>query len=146
MLNIKSGNNSHNTIIYHWNVNNQIRTCNYIHEAGSTLQVKYLSEHTLYQRGIGLENFQKKIFYGISETKYMNHIQSFKQKHIKLIQNYKISFGKLKARIRSQLLHGRLHDSSNHSSLIPKDVYSVWQKSDKFLFTGNTIFWIKAQK
>ena len=83
MLNIKSGNNSHNTIIYHWNVNNKIRTCNYTDKAESPLQLKYLSEHTSYQGDISLENFQKKSYYGISETKYMNRIQSCKQKQHK---------------------------------------------------------------
>ena len=50
------------------------------------LQEKCLSENTLYQADISSENFQTKIYYGISETKfktrYSNHKKSFNhEKH-----------------------------------------------------------------
>ena len=33
-----------------------------------------LSKNALYQADIGLENFEKKFFYGISETKFLKKI------------------------------------------------------------------------
>ena len=41
-----------------------------------------MSESTLYQADISLENFQTKIYYGISETRFSNHKKSFNhEKH-----------------------------------------------------------------
>ena len=50
------------------------------------IQEKCLSENTLYQADISLENFQTKIYYSISETKlktrFSNHKKSFNhEKH-----------------------------------------------------------------
>ena len=86
MPNIKSAINSHNRKILHSPVNNQSRTCNCINKANCPLQEKCLSENTLYQADISSENFQTKIYYGISETKfktrYSNHKKSFNhEKH-----------------------------------------------------------------
>ena len=86
MPNIKSAINSHNRKILHSPVNNQSRTCNCINKANCLLQEKCLSENTLYQVDISSENFQTKIYYGISETKfktrYSNHKKSFNhEKH-----------------------------------------------------------------
>ena len=69
MPNIKSAINSYNIKIVHPPVNNQSRTCNCINKTDCPLQEKCLSENTLYQADITPENFQRKIYYGISETK-----------------------------------------------------------------------------
>ena len=86
MPNIKSAINLHNRKTLHSPVNNQSRTCNCINKANCPLQEKCLSENTLYQADISSENFQTKIYYGISETKfktrYSNHKKSFNhEKH-----------------------------------------------------------------
>ena len=86
MLNIKSAINSHNRKIFHPSVDNQSRTCNCINKTDCPLQKKCLSKNTLYQADISLENFQTKIYYGISEAKfkttYSNHKKSFNhEKH-----------------------------------------------------------------
>ena len=86
MPNIKSAINSHNRKILHSPVNNQSRTCNCINKTDCPLQEKCLSENTLYQADISSENFQTKIYYDISETKfktrYSNHKKSFNhEKH-----------------------------------------------------------------
>ena len=86
MPNIKSAINSHNRKILHSPVNNQSRTCNCINKTACPLQEKCLSENTLYQADISSGNFQTKIYYGISETKfktrYSNHKKSFNhEKH-----------------------------------------------------------------
>ena len=86
MSNIKSAINSHNRKILYPPVNNQSRTCNCNYETDCPLQEKYLGENTLYQSDIGSENFQTKIYYGISEgkfkTRYSNHKKSFNhEKH-----------------------------------------------------------------
>ena len=86
MSNIKSAINSHNRKILQSPVNNQSRTCNCINKTACPLQEKCLSGITLYQADISSENFQTKIYYGISETKfktrYSNHKKSFNhEKH-----------------------------------------------------------------
>ena len=86
MSNIKSVINLHNRKILNSPVNNQSRTCNCINKTDWPLQEKCLSENALYQADISSENFQTKIYYGISETKfktrYSNHKKSFNhEKH-----------------------------------------------------------------
>ena len=86
MSSIKSAINSHNRKIFHLSVNSQSRTCNCIKKTDCPLQEKCLSENTLYQADISSENFQTKIYYGISETKFKtrfsNHKKSFNhEKH-----------------------------------------------------------------
>ena len=84
MSNIKSAINSHKRKILHPRVNSQIRTCNCIKKTNCSLQEKCLSENTLYQTDISLENFQTEIYSSISETKtrYSNHKKSFNhEKH-----------------------------------------------------------------
>ena len=86
MPNIKSAINSHSRKILHPPVNSQSRTCNCIKKTDCPLQEKCLSENTLYQADISSENFQTKIYYGISETKFKtrfsNHKKSFNhEKH-----------------------------------------------------------------
>ena len=86
MPNIKSAVNSHNRKILHPPVNNQNKTCNCIKKIDCPLQGKCLNENTLYQADISSENFQTKIYYGTSETKfkirYSNHKKSFSyEKH-----------------------------------------------------------------
>ena len=86
MPNIKSAINSHNRKILHSPLNSQNRTCNYIKKTECPLQENCLSESTLYQADISSENFQTKIYYGISETKFKtrfsNHKKSFNhEKH-----------------------------------------------------------------
>ena len=86
MPSIKSAINSHNRKILHSPANNQSRTCNCINKTDCPLQEKCLSENTLYQADISSENFQTKIYYGISETRfktrYSNHKKSFNhEKH-----------------------------------------------------------------
>ena len=70
MPNIKSAINSHNRKILHLLFNNQSRTCNCINKTDCPLQEKCLSVNTLYQAYISSENFQTKIYYGRSKTKY----------------------------------------------------------------------------
>ena len=74
---------SKNRKTLHTTVNNKSRTCNYIYKTDCPLQEKCLNENTLYQADISSENFQTKIYYGISETKfktrYSNHKKSFNQ-------------------------------------------------------------------
>ena len=81
MPNIKSATNSHNRKILYPPVNSQSRTCNCIKKTDFPSQEKCLSEKTLYQADISSENFQTKIYYGISETKFKtgfsNHKKSF---------------------------------------------------------------------
>ena len=81
MPNIKSAINSHNRKILYSPVNNQSRTCYCINKTDRPLQEKCLSDNTLYQADISSENFQTKIYCGISETKfktkYSNHQKSF---------------------------------------------------------------------
>ena len=80
MPNIKSAINSHNRKILHSPVNSQSRTYNCSKKTDCPLQENGLSENTLYQADISSENFQKKIYYGISETRFSNHKKSFKHK------------------------------------------------------------------
>ena len=84
MPNIKSATNSYNRKILHPPVKSQIKTCNCIKKTDCPLQEKCLSENTLYQADISLENFQTKIYYRISEaklkTRYSNHKKSFDHK------------------------------------------------------------------
>ena len=70
MPNVKSAINSHNRKMLHPTVNNQSRTCNCINKTDCPLQEKCLNENTLYQANISLENFQTKLYYDISETKF----------------------------------------------------------------------------
>ena len=106
MPNIKSAINSHNRKILHSPVNNQSRTCNCINKTDCPLQEKCLSENTLYQADISSENFQTKIYYGISETKfktrYSNHKKSFNHETRKMTRNYRMNSGKLKLQKNSQ--------------------------------------------
>ena len=87
MPDIKSAINSHNKKILHPSVNNQRRTCNYINKTDCSLEEKCFSENTLYQVDISSENFQTKIYYGTSETKfkirYSNHKKSFNHEKYK---------------------------------------------------------------
>ena len=87
MPNIKSAINSHDRKILHPSVNSQSRTCNCIKKPDCPLQEKCLGEDTLYQANISLENFQTKIYYDISETKfktrYWNHKKSFNHENHK---------------------------------------------------------------
>ena len=83
MPNIKSAINSHNRKVLHPPVNS---LSNCIDKTYCPLKEKSLSENTLYQADISSENFQRKIYYGISETKfkprYSNHKKSFNhEKH-----------------------------------------------------------------
>ena len=62
------------------------RTYNCINKTESSLQQKCLSENTLHKADISSENFQEKIYQGISETKFKtrdsNHKKSFNyEKH-----------------------------------------------------------------
>ena len=106
MPNIKSAINSHNRTILHSPVNNQSRTCNCINKTDCPLQEKCLSENTLYQADISSENFQTKIYYGISETKfktrYSNHKKSSTTKSTKMTRNSRMNSGKLKLQKKSQ--------------------------------------------
>ena len=74
----------HNRKILHPSVNNRSRTPNCINKTDCPLQAKCLSKNTLYQTDINSENFQMKIYYSISETKfktiYLNHKKSFNHK------------------------------------------------------------------
>ena len=81
MSNIQSVINLHNRKILNSPVNNQSRTCNCINKTDGPLQEKCLSENALYQADISSENFQTKMYHGLSETKfktrYSNHKESF---------------------------------------------------------------------
>ena len=79
MPNIKSAINSHNTKILHSPVNNQSRTCNCINKIDCLLQEKWLSKNTLYQADISSENFQTKIYYTMSETKFKKTYSKIKK-------------------------------------------------------------------
>ena len=82
MPNIKSSINSHNRKIFHPPVNKHSRTCNCIIKTDCPLQEKCLSENTLYQADIKLENFQTKIYYDISETKFKTRYSNHKKKNV----------------------------------------------------------------
>ena len=101
MPNIKSAINSHNRKFLHPPVNSQSRTCNCIKKTDCPLQEKCLSENTLYQADISSENFQTKIYYGISETKfktrYSNHKKSFNHEKHKNDTRLSNEFRKFKA-------------------------------------------------
>ena len=79
MPNVKSAINSHNRKMLHPTVNNQSRTCNCINKTDCPLQEKCLNENTLYQANISLENFQTKLYYDISETKFKISYQNLKK-------------------------------------------------------------------
>ena len=71
--------NSHSKKVLHPPINNQRRTCNCINKADCPLQEKCLSKNTLYQVDISSENFQTKIYYGISETKFKTRHSNHKK-------------------------------------------------------------------
>ena len=106
MPNIKSAINSHNRKILHPPHNSQSRTCNYIKKTECPLQENYLSESTLYQADISSENFQTKIYYGISETKFKtrfsNHKKTFNHEKHKMTHNYRMNSGTLKLQKKRQ--------------------------------------------
>ena len=67
----------------------QARTCNCIDKSKCPLNNKCLSKNVLYKANITStsENYGKKFYYGISETKFMsryaNHRNSFKDRNYK---------------------------------------------------------------
>ena len=65
--------------ILHAPVNSQCRTCNCIKKTNFPLQEKCLSQNTLYQADISSENFQTKIYYCISETKFKTRFSNRKK-------------------------------------------------------------------
>ena len=72
--------------ILHSTVNNQSRTLIVLIKQTAPYKKTCLSENTLYQADISTENFQTKINYGISKTRfktsYSNHEKSFNhEKH-----------------------------------------------------------------
>ena len=79
MPNVKQAINSLNRKILHPFVNIQSRNCNCIKKIDCPLQQKCLSENTQYQVDISSENFQTKIYYGISETKFKTRFQNHKR-------------------------------------------------------------------
>ena len=79
MPNIKSAISSHNIKIFHPHVNSQSRTCNCIKKTDSSLQKQCLSENTLYEADISPENFQGKIYYDVSETKFKTTFSNYKK-------------------------------------------------------------------
>ena len=98
MPNIKSAINSHNRKILLPPVNN---LSNCIDKTYCPLKEKSLSENALYQADISSENFQRKIYYGISETKfkprYSNHKKSFNHEKHKNDTQISNEFCKIKA-------------------------------------------------
>ena len=101
MPNIKSVINSRNRTI-----NSQSRTCNCIKKIDCPLQEKCFSENTLYQADFSSENFETKIYYGISETKFKTRYRTIKNpsttKSTKMTRNYRMNSGKLKLQKKSQ--------------------------------------------
>ena len=91
MPNIKSAINSHNRKIPHPPVKSKSRTCNCIKKTDCPLQEKCLIKQALYQADISSENFQTKIYYGISETKFKtrfsNDMSNQQTKHLWLKNN-----------------------------------------------------------
>ena len=86
MPKIKSAINLHYRKILHSTVNNQSRTLIVLIKQTAPYKKTCLSENTLYQADISTENFQTKIDYGISKTRfktsYSNHEKSFNhEKH-----------------------------------------------------------------
>ena len=79
MSNIKSVINLHNRKILNSPVNNQSRTCNCINKTDWSLQEKCLSENALYQADISSENFQTKMYHGLSETKFKTRYSKYKK-------------------------------------------------------------------
>ena len=75
MPSIKSAINSHNRKYLHPPVNNRSRTCNCINKTDCSLQERRLSKNTLYEADISSENFQKKIYYDISEKNSKQNIK-----------------------------------------------------------------------
>ena len=106
MSKIKSAINSHNGKILHRPVNNESRTCNCINKTDCPLKEKCFTENILYEADISLENFQKKIYYEKSETKfktrYSNHKKSFNHEKHKNDTNYRMNSGKLKLQEKNQ--------------------------------------------
>ena len=90
---IKLAINSQNRKILNPPVNNQSSTCNYINKTVCPLQEKCLSENTLYQIDIRLENFQTKIYNDISETKFKTRYSTYKKsfRHEKHKNNMQLS-------------------------------------------------------
>ena len=73
---------SHNRKILHPSVNSQSRTCHenrHVKKTDCSLQEKCLSENTLYQADISSENFQTKIYYDKSETKFETRFSKHKK-------------------------------------------------------------------
>ena len=98
---IKSVISSHNRKILHLPINNQVWACNCLNKTGFPLKEKCLSENTIYQVDTSSENFQTKIYYGISEikfkTRYSNHKKSFNQKKDKNETQLSSELWKIKA-------------------------------------------------
>ena len=102
MPNIKSAINSHNRKILHSPLNSQNRTCNCIKKTECPLQENCLSESTLYQADISSENFQTKIYYGISEKDFRTIKNPSTTKSTKMTHKYRMNSGTLKLQKKSQ--------------------------------------------
>ena len=86
---MKSRINIHNKTVKKEQLSIQARTCNYINKSKCPLNNKCLINNASYKVNITwtTENYRNKIYYGISETKFMsryaNHRQSFKNRKYK---------------------------------------------------------------
>ena len=121
MTNIKWVFKSHSRKTLHSTVNNQSRTCNYIKKTDCSLQEKCLSENTPYQGDISSKNFQTKIYYGISETKFKTRFSKHKK-----------SFNHEKHKNYTQLSNelwnikvSKEEDNTNHTILTQNGAYST---------------------
>ena len=127
MPNIISAINSHNRKILYPPVNNQSRTCNCINKTNCPLLEKCLSKNTLYEAYISLENFQKKICYRTSETKfntrYSNHKKSFNHKKLKNDTKLSNELWKIKASKEEPVLVWKM--LTIHAMLTQNHVYSA---------------------
>ena len=74
MPNMKSRTNIHNKKVTKAKPSTQARECNYINKSKRPLNYKCLSNNVLYKANIisTSENYRNKIYYGISETKFMS--------------------------------------------------------------------------
>ena len=122
MPNIKSVINSHSR-----KINSQSRTCNCIKKTDCPLQEKCLSENTLYQADISSENFQTKIHYGISETKFKtrfsNHEKSFNYEKHKNDTQLSNELWNIKASNKEPVLVWKILGQSNHTMSIQNGAY-----------------------
>ena len=108
------------------------------------LQEKCLSENTLYQADISSENFQTKIYYGISETKfktrYSNHKKSFNHEKYKNDTQLSNELSKMKAwKEEPALVWKILGQYQQHNVNTKRCLLCLNQKLQIAIYRGNNM-------